>query len=132
MADGAVLEHGTHNELCADSRSMYSQLVQAQRLRDGKEHDDSAASAREDNKSTGGLLSQSASTSLDSLQKEILPPGPKMPVLGIIDLFIKLAKLNRESWRKYMIGSVFAVSECCPSETIRPSGSLCRSDRHGS
>ncbi|KAJ7358557.1 P-loop containing nucleoside triphosphate hydrolase protein, partial [Mycena albidolilacea] len=32
MAGGAVLEHGTHNKLLADLGSMYSQLVEAQKI----------------------------------------------------------------------------------------------------
>jgi ABC-type transport system involved in cytochrome bd biosynthesis fused ATPase/permease subunit len=44
MADGAVLEHGTHNELLADPGSMYSQLVEAQKLRDDKASADKVVS----------------------------------------------------------------------------------------
>ncbi|KAJ7927748.1 P-loop containing nucleoside triphosphate hydrolase protein [Mycena leptocephala] len=44
MADGAVLEHGTHNELLADPGSMYSQLVEAQKLRDDKASTDKVVS----------------------------------------------------------------------------------------
>ncbi|KAJ6532865.1 P-loop containing nucleoside triphosphate hydrolase protein [Mycena vulgaris] len=110
MAEGAVLEQGTHNELLADSSSMYSQLVEAQKLRDGKDPASSGL-APEDRGPDAGMITQSGSTSLDSLQKEIARPeqASQMPALGLFDLFIKLAQLNRESWRKYIIGAFFAI-----------------------
>ncbi|KAJ7673942.1 P-loop containing nucleoside triphosphate hydrolase protein [Mycena polygramma] len=113
MADGAVLEHGTHNELLANSSSMYSQLVEAQKLRDDK---DSSAntSAPVIDAFKGTPLGQSTTTSDDSLEKQVLREReitrtkPARNV-GLLELFIKLAKLNRESWRKYMFGVVFAI-----------------------
>jgi ABC-type microcin C transport system duplicated ATPase subunit YejF len=44
MADGAALEHGTHNELLAGPGSMYSQLVEVQKLRDAKASTDKVVS----------------------------------------------------------------------------------------
>ncbi|KAJ7150056.1 multidrug resistance protein 1 [Mycena crocata] len=113
MADGAILEHGTHNELLADTASMYSQLVEAQKLRDGKDLA-STSLAQRDGKVEH--LTLSTSTSIDTLEKEGLRPS-KLPretsELGLFELFLKLAKLNRESWRKYIIGAVFAIMSGC-------------------
>jgi hypothetical protein len=137
MADGAVLEHGTHNELLADPGSMYSQLVEAQKLRDDKASADKVVSKAL--APAGAVLSPSATTSRESLEKPGLhssqvakdtdtdAEGP-----GLFDLFVKLAKLNRESWRKYMIGAVFAV---CALEFILSLWFMMliirRSERHG-
>ncbi|KAJ7112183.1 P-loop containing nucleoside triphosphate hydrolase protein [Mycena epipterygia] len=100
MAEDAVLEHGTHNELLADPGSTYAQLVEAQKLRDGKDIDGSAQTL------------DSAATSRESLQK-LEETGhtalQATPDYGLFDLFVKLARLNRESWRRYMNGAVFAV-----------------------
>jgi hypothetical protein len=138
MADGAVLEHGTHNELLADPGSMYSQLVEAQKLRDDKASSDKVVASKSLTPA-GAVLSPSATTSRESLEKPGLhssqvvkdtdtdAEGP-----GLFDLFVKLAKLNRESWRKYMIGAVFAV---CALEFILPSRIIMliirHSERHG-
>lgn len=110
MADGAVLEHGTHNELLADSGSMYSQLVEAQKLRDNKDSSGKALTA-EDPHTAGGVLN-SAAPSSDDLEKQILQTpqfSQERRPQGLFELFVKLAKLNRESWRKYMIGAAFAM-----------------------
>ncbi|KAJ7111081.1 P-loop containing nucleoside triphosphate hydrolase protein [Mycena epipterygia] len=108
MAEGAVLEHGTHNELLADPGSTYAQLVEAQKLRDGKDVDGSAQVAPEERPET----LDSAATSRESLQKLEETDHTALqatPDYGLFDLFVKLARLNRESWRMYMIGAVFAV-----------------------
>ncbi|KAJ6532859.1 P-loop containing nucleoside triphosphate hydrolase protein [Mycena vulgaris] len=114
MADGVVLEQGTHSELLADSSSMHSQLVEAQKLRDEKDPTSESVLAPGDRASDAGTIVQSSSTSLDSLQKEVARPEQvsqevSAPALGLFDLFIKLAQLNRESWRKYIFGAVFAI-----------------------
>ncbi|KAJ6452145.1 P-loop containing nucleoside triphosphate hydrolase protein [Mycena vitilis] len=113
MADGAVLEHGTHNELRADSSSMYSQLVEAQKLRDDKDSTDNAP-APETQELKRTALHQSTAASDDSVEKQVLREREIAQItppknVGLLELFIKLAKLNRESWRKYMFGVVFAI-----------------------
>ncbi|KAJ7501193.1 P-loop containing nucleoside triphosphate hydrolase protein [Mycena galericulata] len=114
MAEGAVLEHGTHNELLSNPESMYSQLVEAQKLRDEKEETGDGPGAAGSAWSIVDTLPASASTSLESLQKQVLDPARSakdkgVAALGLFDLFVKLARINRESWRKYMIGAVFAI-----------------------
>ncbi|KAJ7207327.1 ste6-like protein [Mycena haematopus] len=111
MADGAVLEQGTHNELLADPDSTYSQLVEAQKLRDNK--DASAKSlARDDPHLAGFVLSESAATSLDVLEKQIphtSQVSKDVETQGLFELFIKLTKMNRESWGNYLAGAFFAI-----------------------
>ncbi|KAF7355943.1 hypothetical protein MVEN_00923500 [Mycena venus] len=117
MADGAVLEHGTHNELLADSKSKYSQLVEAQKLRDSDNKDSSSGKQLLAPGDPHRVLSQSATTSRDSLEKEPVPPSTQVSkdketeTRGLFELFITLAKLNRESWRKYIIGAFFCHLE---------------------
>ncbi|KAJ7622864.1 P-loop containing nucleoside triphosphate hydrolase protein [Mycena rosella] len=109
MGEGAVLEHGTHNELLGRAGSVYAQLVEAQKLRHGTELATSTV-APEDSK----IETRTASASCDSPEKHIVPasnkPKPAQPSeLGLLEVFVKLARLNRESWRKYIVGAVFAV-----------------------
>ncbi|KAJ6494248.1 multidrug resistance protein 1 [Mycena sanguinolenta] len=109
MAEGAVLEQGTHNELLANPDSTYSQLVEAQRLRDNK---DSPAKNLAPGSHTDVVLTPSASTSQDVLEKQIqhTPRASKdVETKGLFELFVTLAKMNRESWRSYLIGAVFAI-----------------------
>ncbi|KAF7369875.1 hypothetical protein MSAN_00616700 [Mycena sanguinolenta] len=111
MAEGAVLERGTHNELLANPDSTYSQLVEAQKLRDNK---DSAGKslAPDDSRPVGVALSQSAATSQDVLEKQVQHPpeaSKDVEMKGLFELFVILAKMNRESWRSYLIGAVFAI-----------------------
>ncbi|KAJ7186229.1 P-loop containing nucleoside triphosphate hydrolase protein [Mycena pura] len=114
MGDGSILEHGTHNELLANPSSTYAQLVEAQQLRDTKSRTKAAKLAPGDSSSAGAMmLTPSAAASFDSLKKEAEPSqtkkGKDVSGLGLFDLFVKLTKLNRESWTKYMIGAVFAI-----------------------
>ncbi|KAJ7733032.1 P-loop containing nucleoside triphosphate hydrolase protein [Mycena metata] len=114
MADGAILEHGTHNKLLENPTGVYAQLVEAQKLRDNKETTwDSGAPAPEDYHPAAAKLDESSATSRESSEKRGLdvtqPSASAKSTLGLFDLFIKLTKLNRESWVKYVVGSVFAV-----------------------
>ncbi|KAJ7135203.1 P-loop containing nucleoside triphosphate hydrolase protein [Mycena crocata] len=112
MGEGSVLEHGTHNELLGRDGSVYAQLVEAQKLRDGKEPT-STGLADGDLKLSDVHEKQSSSVTLDDQDKEMArasAPADEPDVkIGIVKLAAKLAKLNRESWPKYIVGSVFAV-----------------------
>ncbi|KAJ7270236.1 multidrug resistance protein 1 [Mycena rebaudengoi] len=112
MAEGAILEHGTHNELLSNPASIYSQLVEAQKLRDRKEP--SATSKLDIQRPEAGESisgSQLSSVSVDSLEKQLkqAPTPPDAGPMGLVDLLLQMAKLNRESWGKYIIGAVFAM-----------------------
>ncbi|KAJ7166952.1 P-loop containing nucleoside triphosphate hydrolase protein [Mycena filopes] len=115
MGDGAILEHGTHNELLADPTGVYSQLVEAQKLRDNKEdttldptsasEDQHTAEAKLERGSKASLESSSAGTDRPAASQVLERPA----TLGLFDLFWKLTMLNRASWNKYLVGSVFAI-----------------------
>ncbi|KAJ7020066.1 P-loop containing nucleoside triphosphate hydrolase protein [Mycena alexandri] len=114
MADGAILEHGTHNELLDNPTGVYAQLVEAQKLRDNKETTwDSGAPTPEDYHPAAAKLDESSATSRESSEKRGLDvtqaSASAKSTLGLFDLFINLTKLNRESWVKYVVGSIFAV-----------------------
>ncbi|KAJ7064133.1 P-loop containing nucleoside triphosphate hydrolase protein [Mycena amicta] len=105
MGEGRVLEEGTHEELLATGGSVYAQLVQAQTLRDTHSGSDS----------TPEKLSDTVTDPDDAVPVEktgllqVISADTKAPELGLVDLWLRLTTLNRDSWRKYMIGAVFAL-----------------------
>ncbi|KAJ7610508.1 P-loop containing nucleoside triphosphate hydrolase protein [Roridomyces roridus] len=111
MAEGKVMQHGTHNDLLGDSAGLYAQLVEAQKLRDDKE--DSVTSVFESSTHPAEgtkIKAQDSSESLESLAKQQTTKAEEgQGTIGIFDLFWRLAQINRSSWRKYAVGSVFAI-----------------------
>ncbi|KAF8158097.1 P-loop containing nucleoside triphosphate hydrolase protein [Crassisporium funariophilum] len=128
MGDGLVLESGTHNELL-QSEGAYSRLVQAQKLREGREgthgdsdsvsgsEDDMEKAAREEiplgRKNTGHSL---ASEILEQKRKAAEGTGEKEEDHGLFYLFRRMAPLVRDQWKNYVIGSIFA----CMSGMVYP------------
>ncbi|RDB18091.1 Leptomycin B resistance protein pmd1 [Hypsizygus marmoreus] len=121
MGDGLVLESGSHNELLA-KEGAYARLVQAQKLREGHdiieadqgsesgdESEDMERTAREEvplgRKNTGRSL---ASEILEQKRK-VSEEDKKVGDLGLVYLFKRMGMLNREGWRNYAIGSIFAT-----------------------
>ena len=129
MGEGLVLEKGTHMELLADEDSAYSRLVQAQKLRENKEMNNTASSAAEVNmEQTAGkppsldrkAISHSiASDIARKRSREKKKKGVGETKYGMPYLFVRIGKLHRgELWR-YVIGTVFAVGEFALSYTRR-------------
>ena len=120
MGDGLVLEGGTHEELLT-RRGAYYRLVQTQKLRervvegDVEEIEDEKADyvgkiPSEDNplarKNTGRSL---ASANLE--QKRRAAEGAKNEGdFSIFQVFMRMAKLNREGWANYILGGLCAIS----------------------
>ena len=128
MGGGVVLESGTHNELLASADGAYARLVAAQKLRDAREKQvksdddsDTAASDEQDDlekqaaqevplgrtntRKSGRSL---ASEILEQRNKEREAAGEKeysMPYL-----FMRMGKINRDSWRKYVFATIAAAS----------------------
>lgn len=120
MGAGLVLESGTHNELLA-SGGAYANLVQAQKLRDHQERDDSdgdekidteekedyAATARDEvplgRRNTGHSL---ASEIVE--QKRLALEGKEERDLSLPTLFKRMGLLAPDHWRTYLIGGFFA------------------------
>ncbi|KAG6814237.1 hypothetical protein H0H92_015352 [Tricholoma furcatifolium] len=117
MGEGLVLEYGNHNDLIAKDGA-YARLVQAQKLREAKdaravaaddaeEGSDMEKLAREEvplgRKNTGRSL---ASEIIEQRQKA--QEGGKERDHSLPYLFKRMGLLNREGWRSYLIGAVFA------------------------
>lgn len=126
MGGGVVLESGTHNELLADAEGAYARLVAAQRLRDAREKQvqgdgdsDTAASDEADDLEKQAaeevpLGRTNTRKSGRSLASEILEQRNKEKASGQKDysmpyLFMRMGRINRESWKKYLIAAIAAA-----------------------
>ncbi|KAJ7288261.1 P-loop containing nucleoside triphosphate hydrolase protein [Mycena rebaudengoi] len=125
MGDGLVLEQGTHNELLSDENGAYARLVQAQKLREGKERTDAEAdgtpadepediekAAREEiplgRKNTG-----QHSLASELIEKRLQDHQGEKREYGIIYLFKRIGRLHRAGWNKYLVGSLAAAATGC-------------------
>lgn len=132
MGDGLVLESGTHSELLANENGAYARLVNAQRLREAREkqatsgnNDDesTAAGSHEDQKAEEEDIEKQAEQEIPlgrsntgrSLASEIIEQKkqeqgvPKESKYGLLYLFRRMGRINREAWRLYAMGAVAAV-----------------------
>lgn len=126
MGDGLVLEFGSHNDLLSKDGA-YARLVQAQKLREAKEHEDTTGDNSDDTESVEDMekaareeIPLGRKNTSQSLASEILQqkrqaediPGKKdNEDLGMFELFKRMAPLIRDQWRNYLFGAVFASSE---------------------
>jgi ATP-binding cassette subfamily B (MDR/TAP) protein 1 len=123
MGDGLVLEHGTHSELLRNPDGPYARLVQTQKLREAAHTQDSEqSSARasmdlENIKKTSRKeepirrkdTSRSLASELMEKKRKLDPEsGAQESFPGFWYLFMRMATLNKDAWRSYLIGSVFA------------------------
>ena len=125
MGDGVVLESGTHDELLA-SNGAYSRLVQAQKLREGKEQysvEESEVGDEEEvidiEKAAREEIPLGRRPTRQSLASEILEQKRKAEAiektgeeeLSLATLFIRMGGLVRDQWRNYILGCFFAIRE---------------------
>ncbi|CAL1712814.1 unnamed protein product [Somion occarium] len=126
MGGGVVLESGTHNELLANPEGAYALLVAAQKLRDAREKqaqpdgDDSDTAASDEHDDIDSKADEevplgrtSTRRSGRSLASEILEQRKKENEQDTRDynlpyLFMRMGKINKASWRKYLAGAIAA------------------------
>lgn len=123
MGEGLVLEKGTHVELLADENSAYSRLVHAQKLRETKEAEDNNstadASVEAEEKTVEEQVSLGRKETIQSIASDLAQQKNDERKLKEVDenkytmfyLFMRIGRLNRENLWRYVVGSVFAISE---------------------
>ena len=128
MGNGLVLESGTHAELLLDENGPYARLVHAQKLRESevKQHESDAGSSTQDAEKNADEetdaetidnpdLGLSRIQSKRSLASEVLEQrrasqqGEKTYSLPY--LFMRMGKINRDQWPRYMVGTIAAFSK---------------------
>ncbi|KAK7469298.1 hypothetical protein VKT23_003782 [Stygiomarasmius scandens] len=118
MGDGLVLEQGTHDELLRNENGPYAKLVQSQKLREAEQTEAEAESSDEKDmeKQAAEEIPLGRKNTSHSLASEILEQRQKEKEdmerkddYNLAYLFYRIGKMNREGWRKYAIGSVFAI-----------------------
>jgi ATP-binding cassette subfamily B (MDR/TAP) protein 1 len=124
MGQGVVIEKGTHRELLGNDNSAYSRLVQAQRLRERTEGKDTDS----DNNAENGQAQDVEKAVLNevplgrkntgrSLGSEILEKRQQQEGDEVVKehsltyLFMRMGIINRECWKRYLFGAIFASCE---------------------
>ena len=129
MGEGTVLERGTHHELLSRTGGAYARLVQAQKLREGKEraigdeetlegsvgHDEKIEDQEAMEKAVreevplGRKESGTQSVASEILARRQAEREGKETDYSLPYLFMRMGKLNRATWSWYALGSVFAI-----------------------
>lgn len=129
MGEGLVIEKGTHDELLSNPEGPYAKLVQAQKLRETKEkkeqgditldglddsenaHDDEKAIQlqAEDEIPLGRKETGSRSLASEILEQKKQHDDGMERQLSLPSLFVRMARINRETWWRYGLGACFAV-----------------------
>ena len=123
MDDGLVLESGTHEQLLA-MNGAYSRLVQAQRLREGREqaaledveqdsvdeHTDMEKVAREEIPLGRRSTRQSLASQILEQRKAAETSDNGDDDYSLFYLARRMAPFIRDQWKNYLMGSFFACS----------------------
>lgn len=121
MGDGSVLEMGTHNELLQNSEGPYARLVRAQKLKGADQVEELPRFDTQEPIEGSGIMVENERGELDekkiarvdtskSLTSEIVKHrglkkiSDKEEEFGIFYIMGRMAKINRESWKFYVIG----------------------------
>lgn len=115
MGDGFVLESGTHSDL-VQADGAYARLVQAQKLREGREKSGEESQPDSMEKDVGEDISLSRKNTRRSLASEILEQkcqategqNEKQGDYGLFYIFKRMVFLVRDQWRNYFFGVIFA------------------------
>ncbi|KAF8268333.1 multidrug resistance protein 1 [Lactarius quietus] len=129
IGDGAVIEKGKHNELLGNDNGPYARLVAAQKLRDTREVDDEDVTAQVSEKSVEGptdferealeeipLGRSNTHRSLASEiieQRKTLTTAQREKEYSMVYLFKRMGAINKGEWKRYLIGSFFAIATGC-------------------
>ncbi len=120
MGDGLVLQQGTHSELLRDENGAYARLVHAQKLRESTETQDSELSSarasmdvekklREEQTINRKDTSRSLASEIMEKKKTLDPEsGARETMPGFWYLIARMAMINKEAWRIYLVGAFFA------------------------
>jgi ATP-binding cassette subfamily B (MDR/TAP) protein 1 len=119
MGNGLVLEEGTHDELLSHGGA-YAGLVQAQKLRETAQVDEGSDSDTRDEpddveKLARGEVPLGRKDTEQSLASEIIKQRnkerdrQKEADYSFTYLFLRMGKINREDWRRYLVGTVGAI-----------------------
>ncbi|KAF8580728.1 multidrug resistance protein 1 [Ramaria rubella] len=121
---GVVLEQGTHEELLALPDGLYARLVNTQKLREthGSEEGSSDGDEKsgvvvdmentaQDEVPLGRRATGSRSLASEILEKRRVERGHEDDDqrISLVQLFIRMGKINRETWLLYAFGIVFAI-----------------------
>ncbi|KAG6377083.1 P-loop containing nucleoside triphosphate hydrolase protein [Boletus reticuloceps] len=122
MGEGLVFEMGTHTELLADENSAYSRLVNAQKLRETKEVEDSVSTAAvsvevDAEKDVEEELSLARKGTIQSVASDLAKQRNDERKHKEVDennysmfyLFARIGLLNREGLWRYAAGSFCAM-----------------------
>lgn len=139
MGDGELIEAGTHDELLSNPDGAYARLVNAQKLREQQPADEDegnaapdatlgaitpggpsasneekTASSLRDNASVKGSLTRGSGRSVASevLSKRRRLDNDEQSEYGILYLFSRMGKINRDDKRIYIFGALAACREC--------------------
>ena len=125
IGDGVVIEKGRHNELLSDENGPYARLVAAQKLREARELGDEDETAQISEQSVEGPtdiekealeeVPLGRTNTHRSLASEILDQRKAMTAAqrekeySMLYLFKRMGAINKGEWKRYLIGSLFAV-----------------------
>ncbi|KAF8575980.1 ste6-like protein [Ramaria rubella] len=126
MGEGLVLEQGTHSELLALPDGAYARLVHAQKLREGEEEtlngeeesddvdrdgkaDSAIEKAAQDEVPLGRRDTGSRSVASEMLEKRRAEDTHESKQHSLPYLFMRMGKINRETWNMYIFGGIFAA-----------------------
>ncbi len=119
MGGGDILEQGTHDELMRTVDGAYAKLVRTQNLRDhakepvDNEYDTERGSESEEKeKAEPEDINLTRKNIVHSLSSELAEHQiNEDDDLSLYELLYRLALLNREGWRRYIIGIISAISK---------------------
>ncbi|KAL4258269.1 GTPase-activating protein [Pleurotus pulmonarius] len=117
MGGGDILEQGTHDELMRTVDGAYAKLVRTQNLRDhaeeprDNEYDTERGSESEEKeKAEPEDINLARKNTVHSLCNELAEHQiNEDDDLSLYELLYRLALLNREGWRRYIIGIISAI-----------------------